>query len=331
MKTELQKAILFYRDYVILSFFLGVVCFSCQSRKERIINQIEVPFELIRFDQKFRDTTNFSIETLKQQYPYLFHVSVSDSIWEAKRTDEWFLKHQSQVNQIYQQTNDIEKELRSLFQHIKYFFPKTQIPSKVIGLTNEVDYETKVVYLDSIVLIALDSFLGHENELYQGIHNYMRPFMSQEYLVSSVAKEIANKMVKPIQSRNFISKMIHRGKVLHVTETLLPKTPLKILFEYTDEQYQWAKQYEKLSWYYFIEKKLLYRTDMDLSKRFLHNAPYSKFYLEIDSDSSPRIGEYLGYQIVKSFIRKFPETTLGEIIEMKEEELFILSNYKPPR
>lgn len=316
---------------MILVFLLGLGLFGCQSRKERKINQMDVSFELVRFDQKFVDTNNVSLETLKDHYPYLFHSSVSDSVWQAKRTDKLFVELQNQVDQKYQDVDDIKKELSSLFQHIKYFFPEVQIPGKVIGLTSEVDYETKVVYLDSIVLVALDSFLGYENELYQGIHNYIRLFLSKEYLVPSIAEEFARKMVGPGRSRNFVSKMINRGKILYVMELLLPKTPQKILLEYTEAKYQWAREYERQSWYYFIENDLLYRTDMELSQRFLDDAPYSKFYLEIDPNSSPRIGEYIGYQIVRSFARNFPSTSLTELIEMEEEELFVLSDYKPPR
>lgn len=327
----MDKVIIFNQFNVILIFLSSLGLFGCQSRKERTISQIEVPFELVRFDQKFIDTTGVPLESLQREYPYLLHSSISDSVWDAKRTDKWFVELQNQVNEKYQHINDIEKELSSLFQHIKYFFPEIQTPSKVIGLTSEVDYETKVVYLDSIVLIALDAFLGYENEVYQGIHHYIRWFLSKEYLVPSVAKEFARKRVGRSQSRNFVSKMIHRGKIFYIMELLLPKTPLKVILEYTEAKYQWAREYERQSWYYFIENELLYSTDMDLSRRFLDDAPYSKFYLAMDSDSSPRMGEYIGYQIVKSFSRNFPSTTLKELIEIKEEELFILSDYKPPR
>ncbi|MCY3998364.1 MAG: gliding motility lipoprotein GldB [Flavobacteriaceae bacterium] len=327
----MQKTIPSYQLSLILFFLLVFGLFGCQSKKEPRIHHIEVPFEFVRFDQKFIDTINMPLKTLKDQYPYLFHSSVSDSIWEAKRTDELFVKIQNQVNQKYQDSHDVEEEMYRLFQHIKYFFPEVQTPTKVIGLTSEVDYETKVVYLDSIVLIALDTFLGNENGLYQGIYNYIRMYLSEEYLVPSVAEEFAKKIVDPIQSRNFVSKMIHQGKILYVMELLLPKTPLKVILEYTEEQYQWAREYERLSWHYFIENELLYSTDKDLSRRFLDDAPYSKFYLELDSKSSPRIGQYLGYQIVKSFSRNFPSKSLSELIQLKEEELFILSNYKPPR
>ncbi len=327
----MQKTIIFDQFSLILFFLLVVGLFGCQSRKELSINRIDVPFEFVRFDQKFIDTINVSIENLKHQYPYLFHSSVSDSLWEAKRIDEFFIEIQHQVHQKYEDTNDIKEELNKLFQHIKYFFPEVQTPTKVIGLTSEIDYETKVVYLDSIVLIALDTFLGYENELYQGIHNYIRMYLSKEYMVPSVAEEFAKKLVGPIQSRNFVSKMIHYGKILYVMELLLPKTPLKIILEYTEEKYQWAREYEREIWFYFIENELLYSTDKDLSKRFLEDAPYSKFYSEIDSNSSPRIGQYIGHQIVKSFSRNFSSISLSELIQLKEEELFILSNYKPPK
>ena len=57
-------------------------------------------------------------------------------------------------------------------------------------------------------------------------------------------------------------------------------------------------------------------------------APFSKFYLEIDNDSPGRIGQWIGWQIVKSYKDEFPDSKLQEILSMPSQDLFNKSKYK---
>ena len=67
--------------------------------------------------------------------------------------------------------------------------------------------------------------------------------------------------------------------------------PVKI--GYSEKNYNWAIENEENIWMYFIERKLLFSTETKLNKRFLENAPFSKFYLEDDRQSPGRIGVWL--------------------------------------
>ena len=73
---------------------------------------------------------------------------------------------------------------------------------------------------------------------------------------------------------------------------------------------------------------MLYSTDTNLGKRFLQDAPVSKFYLSEDSRSPGRIGQWMGWQIVRSFMEK-NDVSLQTFLETSEEEIFEKSNYKP--
>ena len=81
---------------------------------------------------------------------------------------------------------------------------------------------------------------------------------------------------------------------------------------------------------YFIERKLLFSTETKLQKRFLENAPFSKFYLEDDRQSPGRIGVWLGWQIVKSFMQN-NDVSLQKLLTIDSEDLFKKSSYKPKK
>ena len=72
----------------------------------------------------------------------------------------------------------------------------------------------------------------------------------------------------------------------------------------------------------------MYSTDNMLNQRFLDQAPFSKFGLELDNESPGRLGRYIGWQIVRAFMEKNP-VSLKQMLTMSEEEIFKQSNYKP--
>jgi uncharacterized protein YjaZ len=83
-------------------------------------------------------------------------------------------------------------------------------------------------------------------------------------------------------------------------------------------------------WRYFIENELLYDNDQKLNNRFINPAPFSKFYLEIDNESPGRVGAWVGWQIVRSYMKN-NEVPLPELLKMSPKEIFEKSKYKPKK
>ena len=72
-----------------------------------------------------------------------------------------------------------------------------------------------------------------------------------------------------------------------------------------------------------------YSTDSKLPSRFISPAPFSKFQLEyIDSESPGRIGRYIGWQIVRSYMDT-NAISFQDMLSKSTEEIFNNSNFKP--
>jgi len=67
-----------------------------------------------------------------------------------------------------------------------------------------------------------------------------------------------------------------------------------------------------------------------LNKRFIENAPFSKFYTAQDNQSPGKIGSYIGWQIVRSFMKE-NDVSLQKLLEIDEEIIFKKSKYKPKK
>ena len=55
----------------------------------------------------------------------------------------------------------------------------------------------------------------------------------------------------------------------------------------------------------------------------------SKFYTEIDNESSPMVGVFIGWQICKEYFKKKPDVKLVDFIKLNATDIFNVATYKP--
>jgi hypothetical protein len=61
--------------------------------------------------------------------------------------------------------------------------------------------------------------------------------------------------------QDLISWMIYHGKILYLTQQLLPDTKEHSIFGSTEAQLNWCEKNEGKIWGHFIDRKLFYSTD----------------------------------------------------------------------
>ncbi len=313
-----------YWAYILVIVVLG--CAQDQKVSEDIAS-IPMNVKIDRFDQAFGSASISDIPRLKKQYPYLFPVQYNDSVWEAKLKDTLQIALRKEVRSRFDNFDNEKQALDLLFKHITYYYPKFKAP-KILTLTNDVDYQNRIILTDSILFIGLDNYLGPDHEFYQGLSNYIAAGLDREYLVSDVASAYFKTVVTTPRDRDFLSQMIYYGKELYFKDLIMPMASDAQKIGYTQDQMTWAKGNEEPIWRNFIENDLLYSTDNKLAPRFLDQAPFSKFGLELDNESPGRIGRFIGWQIVRSFMVK-NELTPQQLFNLSGEEIFKKSNYKP--
>lgn len=330
-----MKGLQFFFNYfqqIVLFVVIFMFLFACQSgiQNDVEIAKLPVKIELDRFDLKFYNHEADVIPKLKRDYPYLFPNQFSDSVWISRQKDSLQLILQDAVQKVFQDLTPLEYKISHLFKHIIFYFPKVKVPH-VITLTNNVDYQIKTVYSDSLLLISLDTFLGSKHPIYEGIPNYIRKELDQKYILCQIVEKFASHVIPPLEERTFLAQMLHEGKKMYLQDLLLPDEAETIKIAYTEEELSWVKENELYIWKYLIEHQILYKTDPDLARRLLEPAPFSKFYLELDNQSPGRVGRWIGWQIVKSFMNQNPKTSAQELLSMPFQKLFYLSKYKPKR
>ncbi|MFD0989131.1 gliding motility lipoprotein GldB [Mariniflexile jejuense] len=316
--------------YRLIFLIIAVVMVSCkkESNLETEISKINLDAHVERFDLLFAKVTAQSLPNLKQAYPFMFSEKYLDSFWIEKASDSLQKVLYKEVENTFSDIETTELEIESLFNHLKYYFPEFHTP-RIITTTNDVDYRNRVIVTDTIVVVALDSYLGSNHEFYQNIPKYLREDLKKEQIVVDLAGEYAKKYSFQPSNKTFLDQMIYFGKQLYFKDVVIPFKTEAERIGYTKEQLDWAIANESYIWRYFVERELLFSTDAKLAGRFLTPAPFSKFYLEdIDAESPGRLGQYIGWQIVKAYMQQ-NDVTLKEMLIASSEEIFNNSKFKP--
>ena len=315
----------------LLLLCVASVLISCgeDNEREQEIAGIPVEVEISRFDERFAQAEPDSLGSLKRDFPYLFPQEFEDSVWIEKMTDTIQLELEGAVAAEFPDLTATTQELEQLFQHIKYYFPQQEIP-KVVTLTSDVDYRNQVVWADSLLLIALDTYLGMDHPLYVGVQDFIRKNFRKEQIVSDAAGAFAETVVPRPNSRSYLNHMIYYGKILYLKDLLIPFKSDAQKLGYLPEEMDWAEAKEDQIWRYFVEKELLYSSDSELLTRFLYPAPFSKFYLELDNEAPARLGQFIGWQIVRQYMEK-NDVSLQEMLSRPADQIFNESNYKPKK
>lgn len=322
----------FFRYLFIYSIFC-LIFFSCKKKNENLWNQpIEVSKEtvdLVDISKEYFDS-NISTENFKQKFPW-FQGTVSDADFEARRRDADELKiYKEAISKINQK--QLKADLSELFTRIKFYFPNFKSPkvflfSSALQMAKDpIFYEPK----EHLLFIDISGFMGTGNENYKGLEQYFQKSMNPKNMVPKVSQMISEQLVPAnINHQKFLDILIYNGKLMMLQDAFLPNYPNHLKINYTPDEYEWATTNEANIWNFFVENDLIFSDDTKLQERFIAPAPFSKFYTEIDNQSSPQIGIFIGWQIGKKYFEKNTETKLKDFIEMSANDIFNQSEYRP--
>jgi len=315
-----------YRFVVVLCLFF----LSCdqKTKVEKEVEEIPVDIKVERFDKVFFETKPQDLAKVKKQYPFFFPEGNDDSVWLQKMQEPIWREVYEEVQKKYANFEPVREEFDELFKHVKYYFPKTKTP-KVITVIGEMDYNAKAIYADSLVIVALELYLGKDHKFYE-FPNYLKYNFEEKQMMPDVVSSFTYRNIPAYQDKNLISQMIFEGKQLYAKDLLLPKYTDADKIGYTPEQIKWCEENENYMWRYFLENEMLYSLDPKLTSRFISPAPFSKFYLEIDNDSPGRVGAWIGWQIVRSYMKN-NTVSLSELLKTDPKVVYEKSKYKPKK
>ena len=332
------------KQYIYIITILCVSLFACKREKRYAdLSGINFNIKIERFDKAFwsLDTTQMAQEfaRLSSQYPDITPIytekvvrfghpdsTITHNTYKLFRANKEVGELYEDALSIYANMSDIEKDLTEAFRHAKYFLPQIPTPRvycHVSGLNQS------LIVGEEFISLSIDNYLGEEYPLYEkiGIYKYQRPNMRREkvasdYITAWISSEFSNSI-----SDNLLSDMIRYGKILYTVSMLMPETEEHIIMGYSKEQWKWVKNNESKMWNSLIASKDIYTTGMMIKNQYIGDGPFTKPFTQ---ESPGRAGTWLGWQIVKSYMRNNPEISIQQLLQQPDAQVILNnSNYRP--
>lgn len=204
-------------------------------------------------------------------------------------------------------------------------FPKTY--TYVSGF----DVQYPVKYADTVMIIALDMYLGQDFELYKkmGVPAYISSRYTEGHILSDCVKEMAYPLIpEKTGAYTLLDAMIEQGKLLYFTQALLPDTPKELILGFSKAQLKWCTDNESNLWQFIIENELLFSTESKAMSMFMVDGPFTSSFSQ---DSPARTGAWLGWQIVDSYMNKNKIALTKLTATENSREILDKSGYKPKK
>lgn len=231
----------------------------------------------------------------------------------------------------YRELTWLEEDLTDAFRRYRYHFPEKPLPS-VITMISGFNYS--VIYSDNTLGIGLDMYMGQNYKYYEMMFEqlplYRRKNMRREYMLPDCLKGwmlTENRM--DMSRTDLLSSMIYHGKMLYLLDAMLPNVHDTLKMGYTAQQLGWCVENEHNMWAYFLERNMLYSTDMAEAQKFIAEGPFTAAF---NKQSPAQVGIWIGWQIVRDYMNKNPEITLEQLMNEKDaQRILTKARYKPEK
>ena len=331
---------------------------SCNNAdKAPDVSGVKVDLQLQRFDKDFFsiDTNNIdkSLDELQNKYPHFFKdylgniLGLDNQMVQSGAVPANIKYFIASYKGLYDSSNAVfgnfEEQLnavKKMLQFVKHYFPQYKTPTAITTFIGPLDASFKTsfgvqgdILTASTLGAALQLHLGKNSTYYtsqQGLELYPE-YISRRFEPDNIDVNLAKNIIDDLypeknEDKPLISSIVDNGKRLYLLSKFLPATDEYKLIGYTKEQLSACYKNEERVWDLFIKNNYLQVTDRNITKDYINEGPKTQ---ELAEDAPGNIGSFAGWQIVKKYMQKNPETTLQQLLAKDNEILFQEAKYKP--
>lgn len=216
------------------------------------------------------------------------------------------------VDSIYADLSGLERSLGEILGNASDHgldLPRRRYAAIVIGKPGTTMFAT-----DSTFCIALNHYLGENYRGYMGFDAYQRVTKTPAMLPYDIAEAlVALRYHAPDSCRhdNVASRLLREGALIEAKMRLVSDADAAHALGYLPEQYEWLEQHEAELWRAMVCRKLVYSTNPRIISSLFAPGPFTR---ELSEYTPGRAGRYIGYKIVKAYLKSHPEATLLDVL-----------------
>ncbi|GAB3828422.1 gliding motility lipoprotein GldB [Hymenobacter jeollabukensis] len=231
-----------------------------------------------------------------------------------------------QADSTFQNAEQWQGNLQRMFQYVRYYFPDFKVPQAktfVSGLSQDIFVN------DSLLVISTDFFVGPKAVYLPNVPAYIQRRYRPEYVLPTVALAVSSKYnKKALTATTTLAEMIQNGKALYFAEKVLPCADDSLLIGFSAKDLENVHFNEAKIWGHFLQKNLLYDTNPFLIQKYVGERPNVP---EIDKTCPGRVGQWVGWQIVRKYMADNPKVTLAQLMATKDAQRILSDSHYRPR
>lgn len=170
-----------------------------------------------------------------------------------------------------------------------------------------------ILFVDSVMLISLNHYLGADYPGYSHWPKYMRQVKTPETLPCDIAEAlVATSYPYTLEGEEAtaLSRMVYEGALTIAKMKLSGKDPATAL-GYSTETMDILDSQEAEIWRRMVQDQLLYDTSETTIDRLVAPSPEAGI---VGSGTPGRVGRYIGYRIASQYLDKHPDATLPQLL-----------------
>ncbi len=308
-----------------------ITFFSCSRNPLKVdISEIKEEVTIVRFEKELfalpmQDTLS-ELKQLRNEYPEFFDLFTWKVIGVGGIEEEHFpeimgdfftdtliVNVKSLTDEKFADFDETEEHLITAFKYYRYHFPDKDLPTIFTMISG---FNQSVVTAENIIGIGLDKYLGEDCGYYRQLRNvplYKIKNMHPQKLVSDVVYAWGlTEFNDQGKATSVLDNIVHQGKLMYFADALLPEMHDSLKIGYTAGQLQWCRNNEPQMWNFLVEQKMLYSTKRMDILRFINDGPYTTGF---PTESPARTGTWIGWQIVRQYMKKHEEVTMAELMK----------------
>lgn len=332
--------------FTIVFFLLATTLFSC-SDKNKVEECVEAPSSVVKINLQFEQLQEIlpSVKSKTELVQFLSRYPViRDQVLHRAEypDDSTFINTLYQrftnphidsllieTNQVFGDQYQLQKEFEDAFANLQYYYPDVKLPKVQTILTG---FDTDLFVSDTLIIVGLDYYLGQGAKYRPNMYEYIL----QQYIPQNIVPSVmllygidARINATNMNDRTVLADMIAYGKSFYFAKRMLPCTPDSILINYNRKDIEGARKNQDLIWFRLVEDKVLYSTAQQDKQHYLGQRPKT---VEVGPECPGRIAQWVGWQIVNSYMKNNEEATLQDLMMISDaDRLFKESKYKANR
>jgi hypothetical protein len=325
-------------------FLAAIVLFSfaCQNDRKSSpnVSEINADLKFKRFELDFYKDSSPNFDSLKSSYPLFWDIYFSTIMAEFSGQDSFLLEevealHQNEYLQTlldscllqYQDLSFLEKELSQAIKYYRYY-TGDRTPKTLVSFISEFGVGA-CTFGDDTLGVGVDMFLGSDFSGYDPavFPAFIREQMHKEFMTAQIMKAFSQNLLPPLMQQRMIDIMINNGKILYLIDLFLPDVPDHIKMEYRQDQMEWVHENEVRIWNHFVSRELLYSTRKQDFQKLVGPSPNAP---NMPTEAPGQTANFIGWQIIKSFVKKNPEISIMDMIAIDDaQKILEMSKYRP--